>query len=146
MYPQTHIIFGLLFAVLLALTGNYSPLAPFIIFASSVLIDVDHWFIYVKRTGKLGIKPSYDWFIARRNDLLKQKKRNPKFVVPKVLCIFHTIEFYLILSILAFYSQIFYWILIGISFHYLLDFISDVREKDHGKALSMIYYLIKNKP
>jgi len=142
MYPKTHIISGAIFTMLLALTGNFSFLALLIIFASSFLIDVDHWFIYVKRTGDISVKNSYDWFIALKKRRKAALKRDPKAKLPKLLCIFHTIELFIAIIIISIYSPFFYWVLIGISFHLLLDFISELMENDCEKDFSLIHYIL----
>lgn len=134
MYPQTHMGLGIIFIAILALTGHFPPLALFVIYASSILIDVDHWFIYVIKKKDLHIMRSYRWFDSLRHT-------NPR---PRFFCIFHTIEFFILMIYLSTLHYIFYWILIGISFHFLIDFIDFLIKREYGRYSSVIYFLIKN--
>jgi len=133
MYPQTHFAFGLLFIVILGIFTTLSPLALFIILASSILIDVDHWMIYVKEKKDLSIKKAYRWLVDAEKAKLsgmtgtrsvpnhnadKHKRQGRKF-----LCIFHTIEFFILMFIFSFFSQIIFYITVGCSFHFFLDLV-----------------------
>jgi len=143
MLPQTHFKLGVLLVLILSVFTNFSLTALIIILSATVLIDVDHWFIYVKTTKKLGIRASYQWFMDLHHKRKAAKKKNPRVVLPKFLCIFHTIEFYLLILILSFFYSFFYYLLIGITFHYFLDTIADLIEKDQSKYFSIIYYFLK---
>ena len=138
MYPQTHFAFGLLFIILLGIFTPLSPLALFIVFASSILIDVDHWLVYVKENKDFSIKRSYQWFV---NNIQKHKKQGKQF-----LCVFHTIEFFIIMFILSFFSQVIFYITVGCSFHLLLDLIyTYVYKEESRKPLSIISWLFFRK-
>lgn len=137
MYPRTHIILGFLFTIILAVFTSLPLLALIIIFASSFLIDVDHWFIYVKEKKDLSVRRAYQWFIKNEKKHKKQKKL--------FLCVFHTIESFIILFILSFFSQIIFYITIGFSFHYLVDLIHSYFYKGESrKPVSIIAYFIGN--
>ena len=137
MYPQTHFAFGLLFIILLGIFTPLSPLALFLILASSILIDVDHWMVYVKEKKDFSIRRAYRWIIDNAE---KHKKQGKTF-----LCIFHTIEFFIIMFILSFYSDIIFYITVGCSFHFLLDLIySYLYKGESRKPLSIIAHLINN--
>lgn len=145
MLPQTHIVLGLLFAGLLSATNQFSFLALMIIYTSSVLIDVDHWFIYVKRTGKHGLFDFsyYRWFIEHKKRRKAILEKNPKAELPKFLCVFHTIEFFALIILLSLKFPFFYYVLVGISFHLLFDYIvNNLIEKEYGNEISLIYALL----
>jgi len=138
MYPQTHFMFGLLFMLLLKIFSPLSPVAIITIFLASILIDVDHWFVYVKEKKDLSVKRAYNWFVEHAEE---HKKQNRMF-----LCVFHTIESVILLVILSFFSQIIFYITIGFSFHLLFDFIySYLYKKESRKPLSIIYWVFSNK-
>ena len=127
MLPKSHFIFGLIFSLLLLfLFPQIEILGFLIIFASSFLIDVDHYLFYVFIKKDYSLKNAYHWFMEKhrkfrnlsrseRRERLKQKGPLP--------CIFHGIEAIAVLIILSFFSKFFLYILIGFLFHEVLDFI-----------------------
>ena len=138
MYPQTHIISGLIFVIILGIFTTLPPLALFIILAASFLIDVDHWLVYVSEKKDLSIGRSYRWFV---DNAKKHKKQGRKF-----LCIFHTIEFFMVIFILSFFSNIAFYIAIGCSLHLFLDLVySYVYKKESRKPLSIISWIFFRK-
>jgi len=145
MYPRTHILFGLLMALLIKLIFLVSLMQALIIFASAFLIDIDHYLYYVFKKKDLSPFRAYAWFIEldKRMEKLSAAKRK-QYKTP--LMIFHGIEFWLILLILSFYSRIFTFILIGVAVHMILDYVDIYRERAPFYAkFSQIYTCIKNK-
>ena len=139
MYPKTHFFLGLIFIFLLWIFTSLSPLALLIILASSVLIDVDHWFLYVVEKKGLSIRKAYDWCVYVGSHKHRNKGK-------QYLCIFHTIEFFTLMFILSFYSQIIFYITIGCSFHFFIDLIDSYLHKGESrKPLSIISYFINFK-
>ena len=135
MRPQFHIILGLVFIIILKFFASFTSMQLLIIFASSVLIDVDHWFIYSLKKKDISVLRAYKWFVA-----LEESNKKIKF-----LFIFHTIEFFLLICFLSFYYNFIYYSLIGISFHYICDFIRDFKEKYSRKNFSIIDYFLTKK-
>jgi len=135
MYPQTHFAFGLLFIILLGIFTPLPLLALFIILASSILIDVDHWFAYVKEKKNYSVSAAYRWCVNNAQEHKKEKKQ--------FLCIFHTVEFMALMFILSFFSNIIFYITIGFSFHLLIDVIDSIIQKEMRKGLSIIYFMLK---
>ena len=133
MYPLVHIALSLIFTLILKLFSIFTLNQLVIIFLSSFLVDIDHWFVYVSKTGKLGVIGSYKWFIS-----LEKLKKKPKF-----LFVFHTIEFFLILILLGTKYQIFQFILMGALFHMFLDIADSIVKKEYWKYLSIIYWILK---
>ena len=132
MLPQTHIILSFIFVIILKFLSSFTPIQLLIIFLAAVFIDVDHWFIYVIKKKSLSIPGSYKWFLS-----FEKLKKKPKFV-----CIFHTIECFIILILL---SKILFFqlILIGFAFHNLLDIIDAVRVWRYDREISLIYGIFK---
>ena len=130
MYPKTHIILGVIFVVILYfLFPSINMLNLFIIFLSSVLIDVDHYIVYVKRKRKFGLMSAFLWYDKR----IKEKKE----------CGFHflhTLEIHIFVLILAFFWHILFFVFIGITFHSITDFI-EIGPK--GREYFLTRWLIK---
>ena len=117
MKPLAHFILGSVFSFIIYLIFPELGWKSLIILASTVLIDVDHYFVFVMMTGKLSINHSYNYFIEALNNksIFDKRKLNYK------LYVFHTVEFYLLLLILSFSYQTALLILGGVSFHIFLD-------------------------
>jgi hypothetical protein len=125
----------------MALTGIAAAvLAPFLgsveilIFATgSVLIDVDHYLLYMLRTRRFDIRGMFRYF----DELLPIQK-----TIPYVgLCLFHTIDFFLLVGILAFFHHYFLILLAGCLFHFLIDLI-DLNRK--GVPFIRPYFLLEH--
>jgi len=87
-----------------------------LILVGGVLIDIDHYFWYIYKYKKFGL------FSCYKHLTVEAEKNNWKDVIG-ALFIFHTIEFLLIIVVASFYSEYALILLIGLSVHYLLDFI-----------------------
>ncbi len=144
MLPKTHAILGLIFSIIIYFMFQINLFQAFLIFFASVFIDFDHYLWYVCR--KKGLNP----FISVR--YFKEKKRKYLSLNPeernkykKPLLIFHGIEFILILFILSFFNGFFIFIIIGIIFHLILDYIELIHLKEplYIKS-SQILVFIKN--
>ena len=123
MFPKTHIIFGFIFSLILFLLfPSINWVGFFMIFASSVLIDVDHYLFYAVTKKDWSLIRAYKWFVKgtkRFEKLSIEEKKKSKSIV----CIFHGIESLIILFVLSYFSNFFFFILIGFLFHELLDLI-----------------------
>lgn len=82
-------------------------------FAGGILIDIDHYIFYVLRFRRFDPKGMFRYF----HDVLKMRHESPYVG----LFIFHTSEFFLITGILSIYFRFFFYILIGMLFHFALD-------------------------
>lgn len=134
MLPKTHIILSVLFVLIIFFLKIVNWWQGLIVFAAAVLIDVDHWLLYVKKKKDFSVKRAYKWFY--------------QFYINKTrkvfLFIFHTIESFIVVIILSIFFPIFLYVLIGMSFHILLDFLQAYDEDFYGKRWSLIYSLIKD--
>ena len=136
MLPKHHILLGFIFSIIVWILFPEIGFLNFsIIFLSSVLIDFDHYMFYVFRKRDLSLSEAYDWHLS-----LMGKIRKP------IMMIFHSIEFILLITLLAFFYQIFIFILVGILFHSIADIIDMYyRDKLHLREFSLIRYLISDK-
>ena len=112
----------------LALTGAAAAaLAPFAgpgelaLFAvGGVLIDVDHYFLYMLRRRNFSVPGMFRYF----NELQPIQSS-----IPYVgLCIFHTIDFFILLGLLAIVYPSVIYLLAGCLFHFCID-LFDLRRK-----------------
>lgn len=113
MRTPVHLIVSLILSALLYPLFGWKVL---LILISGVAIDIDHYFWYILKYKKVGL------FSCYKHLTVGLEKNNWKDALG-ALFIFHTIEFLLIIVIASFYSEYALILLIGLSVHYLLDFI-----------------------
>jgi len=115
MLPKFHVFHGVILALVSwYLFPNITLVSAFLLFFGSVFIDFDHyiWYIFVKK----------DWNLNNAYYYLKDKSTEKK-----QLMLFHTIEFLIFTGLLCFIWIGFYYILIGMLYHSMLDIV-DMRE------------------
>ena len=150
MYPRNHAIAGFLFCLLLFMFNvinitNFTMVGLVIVWLSNILVDVDHYIIYIWQKHDFSLIKAYKF---HKNAILKEKKRPPKNYY---LCIFHTIEFCILLIIFLIItrSNILMYITIGIAFHIVIDIITaTIQGRVHKSTLtlfSLICRMIKYK-
>jgi len=138
MYPKQHLFLGLAFSLILFLLYPKIGLTGFfLIFLSSVLIDIDHYVYYVVKKKDFSLKNAYLWFINIDKKMAKmtKKQRNNFYIA---LCFLHGFELLIILFLLANISELFFFIFIGFSFHLLLDIAHQVNYKERLDKVSLI--------
>lgn len=129
MLPKTHIILGFIFSfIIFVVFPQITLFGALIIFISSVLIDVDHYLLYVYKKKDISLKNAFKFFIekSRKYHNLSHEEREK---IPTPPCILHGIEVIVLLSILAYFFNFFLFVLIGFLFHEFLDFISILNNK-----------------
>jgi len=145
MLPKWHILLGFIFSFILFLfLPTIQLLGFFTIFLSSFLIDIDHYLYYFKRKRDLNLGRAFKWFLELEqvyNSIPREKLKD--YYLP--MCIFHSIEVFLILLVLGFYNQLFLYILIGFAFHRFLDDSWALYRGTEHHIYSFIYSYIKNK-
>ncbi|HXC93601.1 MAG TPA: hypothetical protein VN652_06290 [Geobacteraceae bacterium] len=105
----------------------------------SILIDVDHQIFYYYKTGKCDVSGMFRYF----RDVVDQNL----YTIPYLgVCIFHTIEFFLLVALLSYYIPPLKYLLAGLIFHILLDIYDLVRLKvPYIRAYSLIEHLIRKR-
>ena len=79
----------------------------------SVLIDVDHYLLYIQRRKSFSVVGMFRYF---------HELQPIQSSIPYVgLCIFHTIDFFILIGVLAIYYPIFFPLLVGLLYHFCLD-------------------------
>ncbi|NJD90691.1 MAG: hypothetical protein FIA91_04105 [Geobacter sp.] len=105
----------------------------------SILIDVDHQIFYIVRTGRYDVSGMFRYF---REDVDKHLQQIPYLGI----CIFHTVEFLLLVSVLAVFYQPLRWLLAGLILHLSLDIFDLIRLKvPFIRAYSIIEHLIRRR-
>jgi len=146
MYLKNHIFLGFIFSLaLLLISPQIGLIGFFLIFLSSVLIDIDHYLYYVYKKKDWSLKNAYKWFIKTSKIFLSlpRKQRNNLY---GGFCFLHGIEILLILFLLGiFVSKFFLFIILGISFHLILDIVDESKCKDRVDKFSIIHDFLKFK-
>ncbi|MEK6820300.1 MAG: hypothetical protein AABX71_01165 [Nanoarchaeota archaeon] len=144
MLPKHHMIVGFIVVLILFLSGM-SLIPCLIIFSSSVLIDIDHYFFYVWKRRDFSLKNAYNYFLRRMkkwfNMHYEERKKYKRMIV-----IFHGVEFMSLLILLSFIHQIFLFMLVGFFVHMIADLIEILYKKEalYSKG-SQTYVYVSNK-
>ena len=150
MLPKTHTIFGFFFALVLALIfqQQIGLLGFFIIWFSSVLIDIDHYLLYVAYKKDISLKRAVGFFYEKAK-IFRKLSIEQKKLFHTGLYFLHGIEMLAIMLLLFFiFNQIiFLCIFLGFAFHMLLDLIRIRQEKFPCYRISFFYsiYAQRNK-
>lgn len=140
MLPNRHFIISLIISViLLILNFQWWQIALF--FLAAIFIDVDHYIYFICKKNSWSLKKAYDYFYNLDKTLARRKSKL------ELLMIFHNIETLILFVVLAFILFSFFFpLLLGIVTHYILDIVTMLtcKEKKYKRALSLIYYIIKN--
>lgn len=143
MSPKYHIIYGFIFSLLfLFIFPEIGIFAFSLIFLSSVFIDLDHAMRYSFKTGNFN--PIKFWKWSNKHKLSnKEIKDMRRYKYPQF--IFHGVEFVFILIILSFYFYFVRFVLIGVLFHMILDYIWIFNKGFPWEIkLSQIYVYMRN--
>jgi hypothetical protein len=124
MYTTKHVIFGLIFSLVLYLLFQEIGLLGFLtIWLASFLIDVDHYLYYAISKKDISLKRAYKWFMEESAKSFLMPKEKRKKMNKQIPCALHGIEAIAILTLLSFFHNFFLFVLIGFVFHEFLDFI-----------------------
>ena len=126
MWPKTHVVYGFIASLALYLIfPSIGLLEASLIFFSSFLIDIDHYFYYVGKTKDISLINAINWFSERKRKWHKLSALQIRQYTKKFkhhFLIFHGFEFVALLAILTFYFPLIFWILIGVTIHLLMDY------------------------
>jgi len=124
MYPSKHLIFGLIFSLVLYLVFQEIGIPGFLtIWLASFLIDVDHYLYYAISKKDISLKRAYKWFMEESAKSFLMPKEKRKKMNKQIPCAFHGVEAIAILALLSFFHNFFLFVLIGFVFHEFLDFL-----------------------
>jgi len=140
-----HLLIGFVASSILVYFFNFSIIAGLIIFLSSWLIDIDHYFWYAISAKDWNPLNAIRWY----------KKAIPKWfaLTPKEknkfkrgVFIFHGFLFWAILSALTLVHTLFFWILVGVAIHMLADWTDlYLRGEPLDNKLFPLYVIRRNK-
>lgn len=123
MLPRWHVLLGAIFSLIIwFFSPGINPFYIGLIFLSSFLIDFDHYLWTIKYKKSLSLKCSLDFYDKEFPKIYardKKKGLRKKYF----LHIFHTVEFLILIAILSFFWVGFFYISIGMIFHFLTDVI-----------------------
>lgn len=146
MLPKWHVLLGVIFSLLVWAVFPMNLFYPVIILLSSVLIDVDHYAYYLFKYKDSSIRNAYTWYKNIKPMENAAKKKHPEKSIKASFCIFHTIEFLLIILIISFFSKFFMFLFIGLIFHSLVDILDlKIRNDLHLREFSFFLYLKRRK-
>jgi len=140
MYPTQHLAIGIIFAgILFIIFPEVSLFGFFLIVASTVLIDVDHYLIYVGITRDWSLRNAYNWHRAAGRKI-KKLSREEKKELRYCFYIFHGIEPLVLIFLFSYFiSPYFYFIFIGMSLHMFLDIIFGIFHRYGFHKVFLIY-------
>jgi hypothetical protein len=130
-----HVKYTTIASTALLFLWNLPQIAWFAV--GSIFIDVDHYIAYVLRFKRFDVKGMFQYF----NEWLPENKEKISY---GGICIFHTIEIYLMIWIASAYFPFLYFILTGMIFHIVLDYVYLFRNKAiFTRAFSIIEHFIR---
>ena len=144
MLPKYHIFIGAIISLIFYYAFDIPIFYSMVFFFSSFLIDIDHYLFYAYKTKNLSLKKSYEWYKKRKEKwkALTLKQKNSSKIMH---FFFHGFEFLFIFLVLSFFSQIFFYALLGFLIHLTLDYIEIIYENDPlFIKFSQIYIFFSN--
>jgi len=143
LYPKTHVIFGFIFSfILFVCFSEINLFFAILIFLSSFLVDIDHYFFRAWKLNQKNIFKAYKSNMDIKKNYKKLSKKEKEKIIPGFY-IFHGFEIIIVLFLLGIsLHRFFYFIMIGILFHLCLDYVEIIlnKEKMH-KFSSILDYL-----
>lgn len=125
MLPTKHVIYGFLFTLFFwFLVPQTIFLNLFLLFFASIFIGFDHFISYIFNSNISSYK-NYIKNHKKLEEILINKNKSSNKVY---LHIFHTIEFHLLIAVLSLFYTPFFYLLIGMIFHSLLDILSMIKK------------------
>lgn len=146
MYPKTHIIFGLVFSLIFFLfVPEAGILGASLIFLSSFLIDVDHYFYFIYKKKSFNLFKAYTWFKNKGQYIKKLSPFERREISSGFFC-FHGIETIILSVVFGFLvSKYFFYVGLGILIHLILDWTDLIISKRRTSRISIIYDYLKRK-
>lgn len=146
MLPKKHFFYGLIAGVILFFLPFVNFWEALVFLASTILMDVDHYFYYFLRKRQYNIKNAYRWFKAKEQ-LWKNLQPHDRKNYHIGFCIFHGIEWLMFFFVLGYFlNSIFYFVLLGMLFHLIFDWVIQEQENyPYRFKFSVIYDYLKFK-
>jgi len=133
MYPQNHILIGILFSLMIFPIFGIIP--AIVAFLSSFLIDFDHYTSYVfqnKSKRDFSLKKAFDWHVKR---IWEKQKVKP-------FTFFHFVEILFIIFFIGIKIEIFLYVFLGFAIHIPFDIYYEIKlRKFRLEKYSLLFYL-----
>lgn len=144
MLPRWHILSGFVLAYIFVYFFNYSFFLGLIIFLSSVLIDLDHIIVFFFEEKSLHPKKFFRWHDKKEVFIKNCLANGEQIIFPHF--ILHGVELIILLLILSIFFSYFWFVLIGVFLHLVLDIIDLIIRKWHlSYKVSQIWLWQRNK-
>jgi len=127
MLLQYHFFVGLIISLILYPLYGLNVL---IIFFANLLIDIDHYILYIFKFKSLDVVRAHNYFFNEEKSFL---------------LFFHTVEFLLVLLILSLSFKLVFFVLIGVVIHLLLDIYEETRKKYIGRFPSIVWWYLRKR-
>lgn len=125
MFLQYHFFIGLIISLVLYPLYGLNVL---IIFFSSILMDIDHYILYIFKFKSFNLLKANKYFINHEGTSF---------------LFLHTAEFVILLLILSLYSNFVFFILMGVALHLLLDIRDEFRFSYVGRFPSIVWWYLR---
>lgn len=116
MKPLTHFIASLALFVLLYQFFVYTAL---LVFVGGFAIDIDHYIYYILKTGNFSIRKAVNFCMGK--------------TYADVFCVFHHLEFAIIIFILGLFSVPLLMMAVGAAVHFGMDLVYIATKRDIRK-------------
>jgi hypothetical protein len=145
MLPKWHILGGAFFSLALYFTFGLGWLATLVIFISSFMIDIDHYFLYILKEKKIHPIRAVRWNVERRSRG-RGLQRAERILYKEEHYFLHCIEALILLGILSIFFRPIVLVLIGFGFHFILDLAEKISLSHHpAQKLSHIWLWYRNR-
>jgi len=125
MFLQYHFFVGLIVSLFLYPLYGLNVL---IIFFSSILIDIDHYILYIFKFKSFNVLKANKYFMNHEGTSF---------------LFLHTAEFVILLLILSLHSNFAFFILMGVAIHLLLDIRDEFRFSHIGRFPSILWWYLR---
>ncbi len=134
MNPKVHAFFGAIFSLIIYLLFPNIGYNILIVFFSTFMFDIDHLPLALNMSRTLNPFKAYSYFVK----VIEDKELFDKYKPNYYLCIFHTIEFYLLMLALCFFNVFFIYVFIGLMFHQFIDLFNKVKKQNQSIILRLL--------
>lgn len=140
-----HLLIGFTAAYILVQFFGFTLQAGLIIFLSSWLIDIDHYFWYATEAKDKNPINAIKWYMESIPKWFRMTP-NERNEFKRGIFVFHGLFFIILLILLSLYYQFFFWVFIGVIIHMVADWINLIYLKEplYNKIFPT-YVMIRNK-
>ena len=144
MVPRWHLLWGVLFSLLIWIVfPTIDLLYLFLVFFGSFFIDFDHYAVLGLKKGIWGFKRNVRYH--KKLEKIELEEKNKGIFRRGYFHLFHTVEFHVLVFVLGSVWVGFYYILLGMLFHSICDFVWLVKKnRVYRREYWLVSKLFKN--